>query len=89
MESHVGASYQVARSPRKPAGFWIARGAQYGVLILFALYVLVPFMWVVFTALKSNIEIAQDPLGPPPNWRFENLAQAWNQESSAAISSTA
>ena len=36
-------------------------------------------MWVIFTALKSNLEIAQDPLGPPPNWRFENLAQAWNQ----------
>ena len=36
-------------------------------------------MWVIFTALKSNLEIAQDPLGLPPNWRFENLAQAWNQ----------
>ncbi len=79
MESHVGASYQVARSPRKPLGLRIARAAQYGILILFALYVLVPFMWVIFTALKSNYEIAQDPLGLPPSWRFENLAQAWNQ----------
>ncbi len=79
MESHVGASYQVARRPRRPARYWIARAVLYGVLILFALYVLVPFMWVVFTALKSNLEIAQDPLGLPPNWRFENLAQAWNQ----------
>ena len=79
MTSDVGASYQVARSPRKPLGLRIARAAQYGILILFALYVLVPFMWVIFTALKSNLEIAQDPLGIPPNWRFENLAQAWNQ----------
>lgn len=60
-------------------GFWIAKGAQYGMLILFAVFVLVPFMWVIFTALKSNLEIAQEPLGLPPNWRFENLAQAWNQ----------
>jgi len=65
--------------PRRPAGFWIAKGAQYGMLILFAVFVLVPFMWVIFTALKSNLEIAQEPLGLPPNWRFENLAQAWNQ----------
>ncbi|MCY3865850.1 MAG: carbohydrate ABC transporter permease [Chloroflexi bacterium] len=79
MASDVGASYQVARQPRRPARYWIARAVLYGVLILFALYVLVPFMWVVFTALKSNLEIAQDPLGLPPNWRFENLAQAWNQ----------
>ena len=79
MAHDVGASYQVARSPRKPLGLRIARAAQYGILILFALYVLVPFMWVIFTALKSNYEIAQDPLGLPPNWRFENLAQAWNQ----------
>ena len=79
MANDVGASYQVARRPRRPMGFWIARAAQYGLLILFALYVLVPFMWVIFTALKSNFEIAQDPLGMPPNWRFENIAQAWNQ----------
>lgn len=79
MESHAGASYQVARRPRRPMGFWIAKGAQYGMLILFAVFVLVPFMWVIFTALKSNLEIAQDPLGLPPTWRFENLAQAWNQ----------
>jgi ABC-type glycerol-3-phosphate transport system permease component len=63
--------------PRRPAGFWIAKAAQYGLLILFALYVLVPFMWVIFTALKSNYEIAQDPLGLPPNWRFENMVKAW------------
>ena len=70
---------ELSGRPRKPLGLQIARAAQYGILILFALYVLVPFMWVIFTALKSNLEIAQEPLGPPPNWRFENLAQAWNQ----------
>ena len=78
MANDVGASYQVARSPRRPMGFWIARGAQYGLLILFALFVLTPFMWVVFTALKTNLEVAQDPLGLPPNWRFENIVTAWN-----------
>ena len=35
-------------------------------------------MWVVFTALKTNLEVAQDPLGLPPNWRFENIVTAWN-----------
>lgn len=63
--------------PRRPWGYWIGKGIQYGVLILFALYVLVPFFWVVSTALKSQIEIAQDPLGPPPTWRWENIVQAW------------
>ena len=61
----------------RPWGYWIGKGIQYGVLILFALYVLVPFFWVVSTALKSQIEIAQDPLGPPPTWRWENIVQAW------------
>ena len=64
--------------PRRPARYWVGRAVQYGMLILFALYVLVPFMWVVFTALKTNFEIAQNPLGPPPNWRFENIVTAWN-----------
>ena len=64
------------RPPPEPAAELLDRQSslQYGMLILFALYVLVPFMWVVFTALKTNFEIAQDPLGLPPNWRFENIA---------------
>ena len=69
------------RPPPEPAAELLDRQSslQYGMLILFALYVLVPFMWVVFTALKTNFEIAQDPLGLPPNWRFENIATAWNR----------
>ena len=69
----------VTVSPTRPKSYWIGKALQYGMLILFALYVLVPFFWVISTALKSNLEIAKDPLGLPPNWRFENIVQAWNQ----------
>ena len=72
------ASAAVPVTPRRPMSYRISRAILYGVLILFALYVLVPFVWVIFTALKSNFEIAQDPLGLPPNWRFENIVTAWN-----------
>ena len=71
------ASAAVPVRPGRPRSYRISRAILYGVLILFALYVLVPFMWVIFTALKSNFEIAQDPLGLPPNWRFENIVTAW------------
>ena len=77
MSNQADASYQVIRQPRRPMSYRVSRAILYGVLILFALYVLVPFMWVIFTALKSNFEIAQDPLGLPPSWRFENIVTAW------------
>ncbi len=43
----------------------------------FSLFVLIPFAWVIFGALKSRVEIARNPLGIPAEWHWENLVQAW------------
>lgn len=50
---------------------------RYLVLLLFLIIFMLPFIWIVFWALKSEGEIATSPfaLPIPPNW--ENLSQVW------------
>lgn len=64
---------------RRP--FWKRSGGEIGryiVLIAFVLIFLMPIVWIWSSALKSSIEIARDPFGLPPNWRWENLRNAWD-----------
>lgn len=43
----------------------------------FSLFVLVPFAWVIFTAVKSRWEVPRNPLGIPAEWHWENFSEAW------------
>jgi raffinose/stachyose/melibiose transport system permease protein len=43
----------------------------------FSLFVLVPFAWVIFTAVKSRWEVPRNPLGIPAEWHWENFGEAW------------
>jgi len=45
--------------------------------LLFSLFVLIPFAWVIFTAVKSRWEVARNPLGLPADWQWANFAEAW------------
>ncbi len=51
--------------------------AKYVVLIFFAIIVLIPMLWVLFTSLKTTREIAMSPLGFPATPRWENYSEAW------------
>jgi raffinose/stachyose/melibiose transport system permease protein len=46
---------------------------------LLSLAVLVPFSWVVSTALKSRRDLAFNPLGLPSEWLWQNFSNAWTQ----------
>lgn len=46
-------------------------------LLLFALSVVVPLLWVLLTSLKSGPEIFSSPWGLPASPRFENYGNAW------------
>ena len=52
----------------------------YTVLIIFAIIMLVPFVWMILTAIKTNQEaISVDPFYflPHNGWHFENFATVW------------
>ncbi|WP_409271486.1 carbohydrate ABC transporter permease [Neobacillus sp. SCS-31] len=53
----------------------------YGLLIVLSLLFLLPFFWMVMTALKGPVELSQyPPKFIPSVWHFENFAKAWNSQ---------
>lgn len=51
----------------------------YAVLIFFLLLAVVPFVLIFLTAVKDGNEIANNTLGLPQVWHWENFAKAWVQ----------
>ena len=45
----------------------------------FALTVLFPLVWIVYSSFKSSAEIAASPWGLPASPHWENFSQAWNE----------
>jgi raffinose/stachyose/melibiose transport system permease protein len=50
---------------------------NYSVLIVLVFFAIGPLVLLGFNSLKSNAEIASNPLGPPQSWRFANYPEAW------------
>ena len=53
----------------------------YILLTLVALYFLSPFIYMLFSAFKTEAEaVAYPPSLFPKNWNFSNFADAWNAQ---------
>ena len=50
-----------------------------GFLVLWAILVVLPLLWALLTAFKSDQEIFTSPWGLPAQWRFDNFARAWTE----------
>jgi len=55
----------------------LRRSLPHVVLLLYVAAVLFPFVFVVFSSFKDNMQIAERPFGLPSRWMFENYAEAW------------
>jgi N-acetylglucosamine transport system permease protein len=47
-------------------------------LVIWAIIVIYPFIWMIITSFKSDVEIMTDPFGLPANWVWENFERAWS-----------
>lgn len=66
-------------APRKErAPFTLLSGVTHVSLVLWALIVGVPVLWVLASSLKTDNEIFVNSYLPPKSLRFENYARAWN-----------
>ena len=45
--------------------------------VIYAVGILFPLSWIVYTSLKTNQEFVTDPWGLPAKAQFENYASAW------------
>jgi raffinose/stachyose/melibiose transport system permease protein len=49
----------------------------YAVLVFFSLIVLIPLLWLLFTSLKSQQDLANNTWGLPQRYMFSNYFDAW------------
>ena len=56
----------------------IGRTIAYVVLIVLAVAIIYPLVWMALNGFKSNAELFGDAWGLPTTWRWENFAKAWN-----------
>jgi raffinose/stachyose/melibiose transport system permease protein len=57
----------------------LTRTVFYLVLAVLAVYAIAPLVIVLFASLKSEQELATNPLGPPAHLVWSNFATAWTQ----------
>lgn len=51
----------------------------YVLLLLYAIVIAYPLLWMVVSSFKSSSEIFADPWGLPSTWLVQNYAQAWER----------
>jgi len=56
----------------------IGRTVAYVFLIVLAVAIIYPLVWMALNGFKSNAELFGDAWGLPTTWRWENFAKAWN-----------
>jgi len=56
----------------------ILRTLAYVFLVVLAVSIIYPLIWMALNGFKSNAELFGDPWSLPAKWRWENFAKAWN-----------
>jgi raffinose/stachyose/melibiose transport system permease protein len=56
---------------------WFGEASKYTVLLLFALFSLLPLVWMWIAALRDSSEVFQSPFALPESLNFNNFAEAW------------
>lgn len=51
----------------------------YALLLIYAVVIAYPLLWMVISSFKSSSEIFSDPWGLPSIWLVQNYAQAWDK----------
>ncbi len=66
------------QGPGRSVAGSIGRTIAYVVLIVLAVAIIYPLVWMTLNGFKSNAELFGDAWGLPTTWRWENFAKAWN-----------
>lgn len=67
------------RRPRRTVGDRIFGTVSQVALALWALIVVIPLLWTVFSSFKTTRGILTSPFALPESWNFDNFVRAWNQ----------
>lgn len=65
------------RKAKSTPGDTAVASVSHVLLGVFAVVVIVPFLWVLLSSFKTSKEILASPFALPAHWQFENYAHAW------------
>jgi raffinose/stachyose/melibiose transport system permease protein len=54
-----------------------ARIVRWVVLVVFTAITVIPLLWLLLSAFKTNAELFANPFGLPAHWSFDNFVHAW------------
>lgn len=57
----------------------LATAATQGLLAVWALAAVIPLLWALISAFKSNSDLFTTPWKLPNSWHFDNFVRAWTQ----------
>jgi N-acetylglucosamine transport system permease protein len=60
-------------------GDWAFQGIAQSLLIIWALMVIFPFLWMIMTSFKTDPEILFSPWKFPDTLQWHNFSRAWNE----------
>ena len=55
----------------------IGSGIVYLLLTVYSVIVALPFVWMIFSSIKTTRELFSNPFGLPQNPQWENFQLAW------------
>jgi N-acetylglucosamine transport system permease protein len=65
------------RPRRTSPGDVFAGIVSHGVMIIWTIAIILPFLWVLMSSFKTTPEILHSPFALPTTWNFQNYANAW------------
>ncbi len=71
------ATREASAPPSSRGGDRAVGFSSHTILVLWAVIVIVPFLWTLMTSFKSTGEIFASPFSLPTHWNFDNYVNAW------------
>lgn len=75
--SHIPTPAPVSGGKTFRIGDVVFHLGTHAILIIWAVLVIAPFVWMIATSFKSDMAILTDPFGWPDAFRWENFQRAW------------
>ncbi|PWH07787.1 sugar ABC transporter permease [Brachybacterium endophyticum] len=75
--THPDSAAPPARRQKTTAGDRVFGGVAHTILVIWALIVILPLVWTVFSSFKDSRSILSSPFSLPQSWNFDNFVRAW------------
>ncbi|WP_406565148.1 carbohydrate ABC transporter permease [Brachybacterium subflavum] len=73
----AGSGVPPTRRQKRSTGDRVFAAVAHTILVIWALIVILPLIWTVFSSFKDSRSILASPFSLPETWNFDNFVRAW------------